>query len=794
MATTITCAPRRSIGPIALLVIGWLIPLARAAAPEPGLASARAHPFPLTAIRLLDSPFKDAQARDAKYLLDLDPDRLLHAFRAYAGLPTTAQPLGGWEDPKCELRGHFVGHYLSACALMYASTGDIRFRDRAAVMVAGLAECQKALGPSGYLSAFSESFFDRVESGERVWAPYYTLHKIHAGLLDIHAHCDNAQALEVARKFGDWVKARTDRLDDARMETMLKVEHGGMIDCLANLSAATGDAKYLATAKRFYHHAVLDPLARGEDKLAGLHANTQFPKIIGLARLHELTGDPSFRAATEFFWDRVVHHHSYSLGGNSDHEHFGPPDALSDRISPTTAESCNTYNMLKLTRHLFAWDASPDRAEFYERALYNHILASQDPKTGMMAYHIPVFGAWFHPYNTPLDSFWCCTGTGVENHAKYGDSIYWHDDDSLFVNLFIPSTLTWREKGITLTQRTSFPDENITRLEWTCEKPTPLSLRIRCPAWIASPATFSINGEPMSPSGKPGTYATLRREWKNGDRMEIHLPMSLRLEAMPDNPRRASVFCGPILLAGELGTEGIAPPMPYAKRQTDFFSQPPPPQPILVTGDRAPAEWLQPVASRPLTYTTRGVGRPSDVRLSPFYRLHHQRYALYWDLMTESDWESHKTAIEAAQRHERELTARTIDSIPIGTFEVERNHSLQGENTSTGNFRGRAWRHATNGGWFSYDLKIPAQGPAELLCTFWGSDRGNRTFDIIADGQKLATVDLEENRPGQFFDATFPIPAEAITGKRKVTIRFQGHPSNFAGGVFDVRILKGPAP
>lgn len=779
--------------PLFLFLFTLLTPVP-AATPEPGLANARAHPFPLTAVRLLDSPFKQAQERDAKYLLELDPDRLLHNFRINAGLPSSAEPLGGWESPKCELHGHFVGHYLSAVALMYASTGDARFKDRATVMVAGLAECQRALGPSGYLSAFPESFFDRVEGGQPVWAPYYTLHKIYAGLLDTHAHCGNAQALDVAKGFGDWVKARTDRLDDTRMEAMLKAEHGGMIDCLANLYAATGDARHLATAMRFYHHAVLDPLARGEDKLAGLHANTQFPKVIGLARLYELTGDATHRKTAEFFWDRVVNHHSYALGGNSDHEHFGPPDTLSNRVSPTTAETCNTYNMLKLTRHLFGWDAAPERAEFYERGLYNQILASQDPKTGMMAYHIPVHGAWFRPYNTPLDSFWCCTGTGVENHAKYGDSIYWRDEHGLFVNLFIPSTLTWTERDVTLTQRTRFPEEEIVRLEWACAKPTPLALRIRCPGWLASPAAFSINGEPVSPDTQPGAYVTLHREWETGDRVEIRLPMALRLEPMPDNPRRAAIFHGPILLAGELGSEGIAPPMPYAKSQKDFFSQPPPAQPVLVTGNRPPPDWLQPVANRPLTYTTRGVGRPNDITLTPFYSLHHQRYSLYWDLTTEQDWETQKATIEAAQQRERDITARTVDFIPIGTFEVERNHNLQGERTSAGSFQGRAWRHAADGGWFSYDLKVPTGGRAELLCTFWGSDKGHRTFDILADGHKLATVDLQGDRPGQFFDVAYPIPAETLTGKSRVTVLFQAHPGSFAGGLFDIRIVKGPAP
>lgn len=783
-------ATTRALRLAAILCTPILCPQSRAATAEPGLAQAKARPFPLADVRLLDSPFKRAQELDAKYILELEPDRLLHNFRVNAGLPSNAQSLGGWEEPKCELRGHFAGHYLSAIALMYASTGDPRFKDRAASMVSVLADCQKALGPSGYLSAFPESFFDSVENERRVWAPYYTLHKICAGLLDIHAYCGNEQALTAAKGFGDWVAGRIGRLDDARMERMLRVEHGGMIDCLANLHAATGDPKYLGAAKRFYHHAVLDPLLHREDKLAGLHANTQFPKVIGIARLYELTDDPAFRGIAEYFWERVVGHHSYALGGNSDHEHFGPPDTLSDRVSPTTAETCNTYNMLKLTRHLFSWDASPARADFYERAIYNHILASQDPRTGMMAYHMPIHGAWFRPYNTPLDSFWCCTGTGIENHAKYPDSIYWSDAEGIFVNLFIPSALTWKAKGVTLTQRTTFPEEEIVRFEWSCEAPVTLALRLRCPGWLASAPSLSINGEPVTVDTKPGAYASVRREWKSGDRVEVRLPMAIRQEPMPDNPNRVAFFHGPILLAGELGTEGIAAPAPYAKRQTDFFSHEPPQQPVLIRPGGPPAEWLRPVAGRALTYETQSIGRPRDVVLSPFYKLHHQRYALYWDLMSEADWQNRKAALEAARARDRELAARTIDHVIIGNFEAERAHNLRGDHTAAGHFRGRAWRHASDGGWFSYDLKVRDGDPAALRCTYWGSDGGNRKFKILADDRTLATVSLEQNRPGEFFDATYPIPTETSAGKKKISVRFQAEPGSRAGGVFDVRIVK----
>lgn len=772
-----------------LVIFGCIAGLSAAEPVRQPVVSISAQPFALHEVRLLDGPFKAAMERDGKYLLDLEADRLLHTFRLNAGLPTTAKPLGNWEDPKGELRGHFIGHYLSAVALMYASTGDERFKERAALMVRELAKCQTALGPSGYLSAFPETFIDRVETTGRVWAPYYTLHKILAGLLDIHALCDNAQALEVARRFGDWVAARNERLSDAQMETMLGVEHGGINEAMANLYARTGDERHLRAARRLYHKKVLDPLAAREDRLAGLHANTQFPKVIGLARLYELTGEERYRATAEFFWDRVVHHHSYVIGGNSDHEHFGPPDQLAKRVSPWTAETCNTHNMLKLTRHLFTWTADAAAADYYERALYNQILATQDPRTGMMAYHVPVYGGWFMPYNTPDNSFWCCTGTGVESHAKYGDSIYWRDRDGLFVNLYIASELNWRERGVKLTQRTRYPAEETTRLEFTCAQPVRLKLRLRHPGWAERGSEATVNGQRFAHDSKPGGYLVIEREWKTGDRVELRLPMSLRVEPMPDDPNLAAICYGPCVLAGALGTEGIVPPMPYARGQGDFFRAKPPPQPVLLARGRPVAEWVEAVPGQPLTFRTKGVGKPADVTLMAFHTLPPQRYTIYWDLLTPAEWQKRQAAAEAAERHERELNARTVDVVRVGEFEPERAHNFKHEGSNSGTFGGRLWRDAREG-WFSYELKVEAGQPQALLCTYWGSDGGQRVFDILVDGERIATQKLAQNKPDQFFDVEYPIPASLTTGKQRVTVRFQAHPQAIAGGVFGLRVVR----
>ncbi|MCY2986826.1 MAG: glycoside hydrolase family 127 protein, partial [Planctomycetota bacterium] len=486
----------------------------------------KAQAFALQDVRLLDGPFKQALELDLQYLLSLDTDRLLHAFRVNAGLPSAAKPLGGWEEPKSEVRGHFVGHYLSACALMYASTGDQRLKEQGRAVVAGMAECQAKLG-NGYLSAYPENFFDRVEAQKPVWAPYYTLHKIYAGLMDMHVYCDDPQALDVCRKFADWVIARNGQLTDEQMQKMLGNEHGGMNETLANLYGLTGDEKYLKIAQRFNHLAVIGPASQREDKLTGLHANTQIPKFVGTAREYELTGEDGLKTASTFFWDTVAKERSYVIGGHSDGEHFSPKEKLSQALGPSTTETCNTYNMLKLTRHLFCWDPQAEYADFYERALYNHILASQSPESGMMCYYVPLRSGSQKNYNSPLDAFWCCTGTGVENHAKYGDSIYFHDGDkSLYVNLFIASELNWKARGLKLRQETKYPDEPASRLTLTCEQPHELSLRIRHPWWATAGLKICVNGQPQSLASQPGSYALVTRTWKTGDTVELAMPFT----------------------------------------------------------------------------------------------------------------------------------------------------------------------------------------------------------------------------------------------------------------------------
>lgn len=741
----------------------------------------RAESFDLGNVRLLRGPFREAMERDAAYLLKLEPDRLLAGFREDAGLPPRAPRYGAWETQG--VAGHTLGHYLSAGAKMFAATGDGRFKERTVYIVTELVACQEANG-DGYVAAIpnGKRIFAEVARGDirsqgfdlnGCWVPWYTMHKLLAGLRDTYLYTGNAQALVVYRKLGDWALKTTGELNHDQLQQMLRCEQGGMTETAADLYALTGEKKYLELAGRFNHRAVLDPLIAGEDRLNGLHANTQFPKIIGAARQYELTGNDDFRRASVFFWETVTRHHSYATGGNSDSEHFGPPDQLSERLSPSTTESCNTYNMLKLTRHIFEWTASPECADYYERALFNHILASQDPKTGCVTYYLSLQSGGEKVYQDPFDAFTCCVGTGMENHAQYGEAIYFHDASGIYVNLFVASEVDWPEKGITLRQDTRFPEEDTARLTFHCSKPTEFTLYVRHPGWAVDGMSVAVNGEAAQHSGTSGAFLPLRGTWRDGDIVEMRLPMRLHIEAMPDNPKRAALLYGPIVLAGALGS-----------------SPEPATVPVLITGDRPIEEWLKPAMGHALTFETQSVGRPRDVQVIPFYRMHHQRHVVYWDFFTKAEWEAREAAYRAEQERRRELEARTVDFVQPGEMQPERAHDFDGENTRCGSHQDRKWRDAAEGGRFAFTLKVAPDAPMQLVCTYWGSDTGGREFDILLDGLKVATQVLDNPKPNAFIDITYDIPPELTRGKDHVRVTFQAHPGKMAGGVFGCRMVR----
>ncbi len=745
----------------------------------------QARPFELTEVRLLDGPFKQAMQLHRDVLLRYEPDRLLAKYRIEAGLEPKAKHYEGWEAQT--VAGFSLGHYLSACALMVASTGDEQFKQRGDYIVDQLAECQAA-DPSGYLGAFprgKEVFEQEIAKGDirskgfdlnGLWVPLYTEHKLLAGLRDAYRICGNEKALEVSRKLCDWLDGVLADLNQQQIQKILACEHGGINEVLADLYADTDEPRYLALSRRLHHKAVLDPLSGGVDCLPGIHANTQIPKLVGLAKRYEVAGDQTDRTTAEFFWDRVVNHHSYVTGGHCFNEYFGPPDKLNDRLGPNTTETCNVYNMLKLTRHVFAWNASAEVADFYERALLNHIRASQHPEDGRVIYNLALEMGGTKVYQDPF-GFTCCVGTGMENHAKYGDSIYFHDDDGLFVNLFIASQLTWKEKGLVLKQETRFPDDDTTTLHFTCQKPVRLALRIRYPYWAEQGIVLKVNGQPQSIDAKPSSYVTIDRTWKTGDVVEVRIPMSLRLEAMPDNPNRVAVMHGPLVLAGDLG--------PVDDPQVTSATY----VPALITEGRPPAEWLEPVEGQPNTFTLVDVGRPRNVTLRPFFQTHERRYTIFWDVFTEAAWAERQAAYEAELQRERALQARTVDFVQPGEMQPERDHNMQGERTYNGEHLGRKWRDARDG-WFSFDMKVLPDEPVILQATYWGDEAGQRNFDILLDDRKIATQKLLHDKPGKFFEVDYPIPPELTRDKTKVTVKFTSHPQNFAGGLFGLRVLR----
>ena len=616
-------------------------------APRPPHGAARQpvqlplRPFGLRDVALLDGPFRQAQERNARYLLELDPDRLLHNFRVNAKLPPRAPVYGGWEsqEPWVEIRchGHTLGHWLSAASLHYAATGDERFVQRIGYVVSELKACQDA-GGTGLVCAFPDGA-QQLESairGERfVGVPWYTMHKIFAGLRDAHLQAHDETARTVLVGLSEWALRATAPMSDEQFQRMLAREHGGMNEVLADVHDLTGDARFLTLAERFSHRALLDPLAAGRDPLDGLHANTQIPKVVGFHRLYQLTGEPEYLRAAHFFWHTVVPARSFVTGGHGDVEHFFPPREFPQRLqSAKTMETCCTHNMLRLTRMLFCGEPSPAYADYYELALFNGILAAQDPETGWNTYFQPTRPGYLKFYHTPIDSFWCCTGSGIENHAKYGDSTYFQGQDALYVNLFIASEVKWAERGLTIRQTTRFPEEDVTRLAITAERPVSSTLNIRYPGW-AEGATVAVNGKAWQSDAKPRGYIAVKREWRSGDVVEVTLPMRLRAEALPGDPTRVAFLYGPLVLAGRLGRAGLFPGADILRneRTTGDILNVPVAVPTLAGSAESVLARIRPVSGGPpLTFETVGIGRPGDVTLVPYHLLHHERYNLYWQL------------------------------------------------------------------------------------------------------------------------------------------------------------------
>jgi DUF1680 family protein len=762
----------------------------------------QATPLPLHDVRLTGGPLLVAQQLDGKYLLDLEPERMLAYYRKEAGLPTAAEPYGGWDGGGRNLTGHVAGHYLSAVSLMWAATGDPRFKERADLVVRGLQEVQDAHG-DGYLCALEggrECWADvrqgNIRSGgfdlNGLWAPWYTLHKTFAGLRDAYRFTDNPTALAIEIKFAAWVESLLAPLNTTQIQKMLETEFGGMNEVMVDLYADTQDPRWLNLSYKFEHLAITGPLALHQDILPGKHGNTQVPKLIGTLDRYIHTGRTADLLAAAFFWNRVVQHHSFATGGHGTDEYFGRPDQFTDRIDGRTAESCNVYNMLKLTRRMFALHPNETYAAFHERALFNHILGSIDPENGETCYMVPVGRGVQREYTNLFHSFTCCIGTGMESHALHGDGIFYESGDTLYLNIYTPSTAHWQSRQTRLELQTDFPIGETATLLVEPDHPQELTLAIRRPAWAGDGFEVRINThtadntEPDTATSAtpPGSYVRIRRTWHPGDQLHIRLPKRLRLEPLPDNPNRTALLWGPLVLAGDLGPErGRGRNTPAQERI-----------PVFVAANRPVEEWLLPVEDKPGHFRTAGVGQPRDIDFVPFFQLHRRTYAVYWDLFTPDSWALAEAEYAAEQERQRQLEEATIAYVQPGEMQPERDFNYQAAD-GVRIVRALDQPGRRGGDWFAFDLPTDPKHPMALVITYFSGERRRaaETFEILVDGQAIAAEQIESSQPERLYPMQYPIPPALAQGKERVTIRFQkAGTSGAIPGIYGIRLIHTP--
>ncbi|MCL1088793.1 glycoside hydrolase family 127 protein [Shewanella profunda] len=767
------------------------------------IAIASPSAIPLNDVRITAGPFLQAQQTDLDYIMSMDPERLLAPYRKDAGITTTAENYPNWEDTG--LDGHIGGHYLSALALMYAATGDKAVLERLNYMVAELEKCQQAHG-NGYLGGVPNSakLWQQIEQGQieadlftlnQAWVPWYNVHKVFAGLRDTYLYTNNPTAKKMLIQFADWMLNLSHQLNDEQLQLMLRTEYGGLNETLADVYAITRENKYLALAKRYTDQSLLQPLLNQEDKLTGLHANTQIPKIVGIGRIAELSHNKVWLASADYFWQQVVHQRTVSIGGNSVREHFHPSTDFSSMLeSAEGPETCNTYNMLKLSKLLYENKADLSYIDYYERALYNHILSSQHPEHGGLVYFTPMRPDHYRMYSSAQQSMWCCVGSGIENHAKYGELIYASDDHDFYVNLFIDSTVNWQAKGITLSQKTLFPDTNTSEI--TLNKDANFSLNLRYPSWVKDEGlTVSINGEIQKIKAKAGQYIKLKRQWHRGDKVIITIPMVVTLEQIPDKTAYYSVLYGPIVLAAKTH--------PIAQETLNFIGDSsrmghiakgpmcePDQAPIFISDGTA---FLQNITRLPFSELKFSTGKArinqaKPLELIPFFRIHDSRYTVYFGQSAPNEWQQKQQQLSLKSQQEARIAAQTLDLVLPGEQQPEADHFFKASKSEAGLNGTRHWRHAHD--WFSYQLNAKGETAPILRLTYFGLDAG-REFEIQIDGKLLARVKLSGEKGADFYTQDYPIPTEMLSDHNTAfNLKFVAKPGSIAGGLYEVRLLK----
>jgi hypothetical protein len=774
----------------------------------PGQDKLYSNSFFLGDVKLLDGPFKHAQELNIKTLLKYDINRFLAPYLKAAGLKPKAENYPNWESEG--LDGHMGGHYLSAMAMNYAATGDIRCKVRMESMISELKKCQDANSKDtnfvGYLGGGpnAKTIWLKIKNGNPSaiwdgWAPWYNIHKMYAGLRDAWLYGGNETAKVMFLKSCDWGISICANLSDSQMEAMLANEQGGMNEVYADAYQITGDNKYLNMAKRFSHKVILNSFAAKIDNLDNKHANTQIPKAIGFQRIAEECNDPAYVTASKFFWESVTGNRSLALGGDSRKEFFPQASACIDYITDREGpESCNTYNMLKLTEGLFRMNPQARYADFYERALFNHILSTQHPVHGGYVYFTPARPQHYRVYSAPNEAMWCCVGTGMENHGKYGQFIYTHREDTLFVNLFIASQLNWKKKGITITQQTHFPDEESTKLIIHTATPRYFKLMVRHPYWASAKSFKIIVGkETLKVTSEPSSYVPISRIWKDGDEVKIIFPMKNRLEELPNVPQYVAVMHGPILLAAKTGTQDMKGLIADDSRWGHIANGP------LISLDKAPVmigersnllSKIHPVMGKPLTFTTKGLfasGSDSRLVLEPFFRIHDSRYMMYWMALTKTQYQNVRDSLAIIEKDKIILDKRTIDAVTPGQQQPEADHMMKAEKSKTGYYQDESWRNAGDAGYFSYVMRTNMESGLSLLVRYRGNEKGECRFDILIDGEKLDIKDLTGKLTNsKFVNFEYQLPDSLIAGKKSVEVKFQAVSGSSVGQVSYVRILR----
>ncbi|MET0636875.1 MAG: glycoside hydrolase family 127 protein [Chitinophagaceae bacterium] len=762
--------------------------------------------FPAGNVHLLDGPFKKARDLNIHTLLQYDTDRLLAGFRKEAGLAPTAATFPNWDG----LEGHIGGHYLSALAMNLAATGNPECEKRLLYMISELKECaaannKKGGWATGYLGAVPKS--EQIWSGfikgdfapyHAAWVPFYNVHKMYAGLRDAWLYAGNADAKELFLAFCDWAIMISNNLSETQMQSVLDMEHGGMNEVLADAYQMTGYDKYLDAAKKFSHFMLLDAMKTSTDNLDNKHANTQVPKAVGFERIGELSADADYLKAGNFFWETVVTRRTLAFGGNSRREFFPAVASSRDFVNDVEGpETCNSYNMLKLTETVFRVEPLAKYADYYERTLYNHILSTQHPQHGGYVYFTPARPRHYRVYSSPNQAMWCCVGSGMENHGKYGQFIYTHTKDSLFVNLFIASTVDWKEKNIQLKQETSYPEQERTKIIVTGGSAT-ITLLIRYPGWMTkTKPVITVNGKTFTYNNSPSSYIAIRRTWKKGDVINISLPMTTRVETMPNLPSYIAFMRGPILLAARTGTDSLRGLIANDSRWGHIAGGerlPIEQSPIIIDNQISDlGRKLLPVKGKPLTWSTAGIKfvNGQQLLLEPFNKIHDSRYMMYWMALDNAGYRKYLDSFALVEQKQLDLQKRTVDFVAPGEQQPEADHFMKQLNSTTGNQQNEFWRSATDSGYFSYQLSTGKQLQLALLVKYWGAEWGKRKFDIFIDDEKLLTVDNTGKwNQSEFQQTEYTIPSSMLNGKEKIRVKFQSYPGSTAGAVYYIRLVK----